>query len=275
MLAILVRIWNNYKEYIILSIILIIALVLVSFSQSKEVKTVKTTAFGTFAYLTSAVTKLYEPFQTSFEVQKLREENARLMLQVNQLREHGIQNEELKSLINYRDSSNYPLVPARIVSKYVSSTQGNFIINAGSDDNVKIGMPVINNKGLIGIVFLTEKNFSIVRTLNNRELKFAVKNQRSRFDGIIEWNGTELIIRNVPKTYDMEIGDIVITSDFSTKFPPNIPVGEILGGTRDKTGIFNNITVKPLVDFTKVEHVFIVQIIPSVQKKGLELNLLK
>lgn len=268
------RLWLNFKEYIVLIFLLVTSLVILSQSEKPQIQNVRTYAFGSFAVVTSTVSAILEPFKTSFENLRLRETNARLMLEVNRLREYGMMNQELKKMLSLKDTTQFPLIPARIVSKYISNTQGNFIVNAGSNNGLMVGMPVINDQGLIGIVRSVSKDFSLIRTLKNRELRFAVKNQRSRFDGIIEWNGSNLVIKNVPKTYDMEIGDRIITSDFSTKFPPSVPVGVVSGGTKDKTGIFNNITVSPFVDFIRIENVFIIQFIPSVQKNNLELNLI-
>lgn len=269
------KFWLGYKEYIIVVLLLVLSLSVLSLNSKPGIKKVKAFAFGGFAVLTSGVSKVVEPFSTAFEVQNLREENAQLMLQVNRLREYGIQNEELKKQLALKDSSKYPLIAAKVVSKFASTSQGNFIINAGDDENVKTGMPVINSQGLLGVITTVSKDYSIVRTLRNRELKFAVKNQRSRFDGVLEWNGKDLSIKNVPKTYDMEVGDRIVTSDFSTKFPPSLPVGVVAGGNRDKTGIFNNIVVTPYADLMRIEHVFVIAFVPSVQKNNLELNLIK
>lgn len=267
------RLWLNFKEYIVLIFLLVTSLVILSLSEKPQIQIVRTYAFGTFAVVTSSVSAILEPFRTSFENNRLRETNARLMLEVNRLREYGMMNQELKKMLQVKDTTAFPLIPAKIVSKYISNTQGNFIINVGSQSGIQPGMPVINDQGLVGITRSVSSDFTLVRTLKNRELRVAVKNQRSRFDGIIEWNGSNLIIKNVPKTYDMEVGDRIITSDFSTKFPPSIPIGIVSGGTKDKTGIFNNITVSPFVDFIRIENVFVINFIPSVQKNNLELNL--
>ncbi|MCU7503978.1 MAG: rod shape-determining protein MreC [Ignavibacteria bacterium] len=269
------KFWFGYKEYIIVVLLLVLSLSVLSLNSKPGIKKVKAFAFGGFAVFTSGLSKVVEPFSTAFEVKNLREENARLMLQVNSLREYGIQNEELRRQLALKDTSKYPLISAKVVSKFASASQGNFIINAGEGENIKIGMPVINSQGLLGVVTSVSKDYSIVRTLRNRELKFAVKNQRSRYDGVLEWNGKELTIKNVPKTYDMQVGDRIVTSDFSTKFPPSIPVGVVAGGNRDKTGIFNDIVVNPYADFLRVEHVFVIAFVPSVQKNNLELNLIK
>lgn len=273
MRGLLLRIWNGYKEYIVVVLLLLASLSMISLSQKPPIKKVKTAAFGTFAIFTTGFSKLLEPFQTGFEVERLREANARLMLQVNRLRELGIQNEELKRQLAMKDTSDYPLIAASVVSKFISTAQGNFIINAGIRDSIREGMPVINDQGLIGIVYSVGNDFSLVRTIRNRELKVAVRNQRSRFDGILEWDGSELIIKNIPKTFDMEVGDRIVTSDFSTKFPPAIPVGVVAGGNRNKTGMFNDIKVKPFVNFVRLDNLFVLGIVPSKQIDSLELNL--
>lgn len=269
------RFWNGYKEYIVVVVLLVVSLVVLSFSRNPAVKRVKSYAFGGFAAVTSIVSKVIEPFQTALETKRLKEANAQLMLQVNRLREYGIQNEDLKKMLALKDSTDYPLIAASIVSKYVSAAQGSFIINAGSAENIQAGMPVINDQGLLGIVHSVSTDFSIVRTLHSSDLKFAVKNQRTKVDGVVEWNGADLVIKNVPKTFDMEVGDRIVTSDFSTKFPPSVPVGVVAGGNRDKTGIFNNIIVKPFVDFVKVSDIFVIGFVPSTQKNNLELNLIR
>ena len=267
------KIWYGFKEYIVLVFLLLICLILLSLSNKPPVKKVKTFAFGSFAVLTSSFSKIISPFQNSIENNRLRELNARLMLEVNKLREDGVENKELKKMLALKDSSSFPLIPAKVVSKYSSASQGNIIINVGRNEMIKYGMPVINDKGLVGIVINTANDFSIVRTLLNSEQKLAVRDQRSRFDGVLEWNGANLFIKNIPKSYDMEVGDVIETSDFSTKFPPSIPLGIIAGSTTDKTGLLNNILVKPYVDFVRIENVFVIGFVPSTQKNNLELNL--
>ena len=176
-------------------------------------------------------------------------------------------------MLGLKDSSSFPLIAAQVIAKYVSTSQGNLVINVGNNEKVKYGMPVINDRGLVGIIVNNTQDFSVVRTLQNSEQKLAVMDQRSRYNGVLEWNGANLIIKNIPKSYDMEVGDKIVTSNFSTKFPPSIPVGIISGGTTDKTGLLNNIIVKPFVDFARIENVFVIGFIPSTIKNNLELNL--
>ena len=269
------RLWFGFKEYIVLVILVIVSFVTLSVNQKPEVKNVRALAFGSFAAATSIVSDLINIAKIKSENNQLREVNAELMLQVNRLREYGIQNEELRNMLNFKDTLNCPLIPAAIVSKSFSKIQGTITINAGTKNGVKPGMPVINDQGLIGIVYNASGDYSIARTLKNFDLKVTVKDQRSRIDGIMKWNGENLVIINVPKTYDVEPGDRIITSDISSIVPVPLPVGVVTGLSDIKTGIFNEVKVKPFVDFLRVENVFVLGIVESRQIKNLEMNFYK
>ena len=269
------RLWFGFKEYIVLVVLVVVCFVVLSLNQKPEVKNVRAIAFGSFAAVTSVVSDLLNIANIKSENRQLREVNAELMLQVNRLREYGIQNEELRNLLKLKDTLKYPLIPANIVSKSFSKIQGTITINAGLKDGVKPGMPVINDEGLIGVVYNSSDDYSIARTLKNFDLKITVKDQRSRIDGIMKWNGENLVIINVPKTYDVEPGDRIITSDISSIIPVPLPVGVVTGLSNIKTGIFNEVKVKPFVDFLRVENVFVLGIVESKQIKNLEMNFYK
>ncbi|RPI66681.1 MAG: rod shape-determining protein MreC [Ignavibacteriales bacterium] len=269
------RVWEEYKEYIILILLLVISLITLSLNQKPGVKKVRSIAFGTFASVTSVISDVINTAKVQSENERLRKVNAELMLQVNRLREYGILNSELKGLIGLKDTFNYPLIPASIVSKSFTKSQSTITINAGELNGIKPGMPVINDLGLIGIVHSISEDFAIARTLKNIDLKLTVKDERSRVNGIMKWNGEDLVIVDIPKTYDIEQGDRIITSELSSIIPIPVPVGIVAGLSKVETGIFNEVKVKPFVDFVRVENVFVLGIVQSKQKNDLELNFYK
>lgn len=266
------RIWNEFKEYVILVLLLIISLVTLSQNQNQEVKKVRAVAFGTFASITSVISDVIGIAKIRSENERLRKVNTELMLQVNRLREYGIMNEELKGLAGLKDTTSYPLIPAAIVSKSFTRSQSTITINTGDNDGVKPGMPVINDQGLIGLIHSTSKDFAIARILKNIDLKLTVKDERSRVDGIMKWNGEDLVMVDVPKTYDIEPGDRIVTSELSSIVPVPIPIGVVVGLSKIERGIFNEVKIKPFVDFVRVEYVFVMGVVQSKQKKNLELN---
>lgn len=275
MLRFLSTFWSSFKEYLILIFLLVLSFISLSLNQNPAIKKVRAIAFGSFAASTSIISDVFNIAKVKSENERLREINAELMLQVNKLREYGVVNENLKRMLGLKDTTKYPLIPALTVSKSFTIAQGTITLNVGSDDGIQPGMPVINERGLVGIIYAASKNYSIARTLKNFELKLVVKNERSRVDGILKWNGEDLVIVNVPKTYDIEPGDRIICSELSSIVSLPIPVGVVIGATNVQTGIFNTIRIKPLADFSKIENVFVVGVVESKQKKDLELNFFK
>ncbi len=269
------KIWNEFKEYIILVLLLILSLVTLSLNEKPGIKKVHSIAFGAFASVTSVISNVINTAKVESENERLRRVNAELMLQVNKLREYAVVNGQLKKLLEIKDSLSYPLIPATVVSKSLTKSQSTITINIGSQDGVKPGMPVINDMGLVGIVNSTSEDYAIARTLKNIDLKITVKDERSRVDGVMKWNGEDLVIINVPKTYDVEPGDRIISSELSSIVPVPIQVGVVLGLTKVEEGIFNEVKIKSYVDFVSVENVFVIGIVESKEKKNLELNFYK
>ena len=266
------NIWDNFKEYFILVFLLILGLILLSSNQKSGIKKVRALAFGTFASVSSLVTDVISVTEIKSDNTRLREKNAELMLQMNKLRQFGIENEELKGLLKLKDTVKYPLIPAKIVSKSFSTSQNTITLIGGNSVGIKPGMPVINDQGLLGIIYSTSDDFSIARTLRNRDLKLTVKDERSRIDGIMKWNGEDHVIVDVPKTFDIKPGDRIITSELSSLISVPVPVGIVMELRKVDIGIFNEVRVKPFVNFSKAENVYVVGIVESKQKNQLELN---
>jgi rod shape-determining protein MreC len=269
------KVWENFKEYIILVILLVVSLVTLSLNSKPEVKNIRSVAFSAFASVTSLISDLMNITQLRNENENLRKINSELMLKVNMMRRYAIENKELKGLLTLRDSTKYPLISSTIVSRSLSNTQNTITINAGTSQGVKPGMPVIDDIGMVGIVYSTSDNYSIVRTLHNIDLKLTVKDERSRANAIMKWNGSFLAMVNVPKTYDIEQGDSIITSEISSIVPVPLPIGVVRSITKMETGIFNDVTIIPFVNFDKIENVFVLGIVESKEKNGLELNFYK
>lgn len=274
MIRFFTNLWENFKEYIVLILLVILSLILLSQNQSAGVKKVRTIAFGTYAAISSVLNDLFSTSSLRNENEKLREINAELMLQVSKLREYAIMGDELKGLLGLKDTSEYPLFPATIISKSLSKVQGTFTINIGTAEGVLAGMPVITHRGLVGIIHSVSENSSILRTLQNVDLKITVKCERTREHAVMKWNGDDLTMINIPKTFEIKPGDRIITSEISSIVPVPIPIGIAAEFGNSETGIFNEIKVVPFIDFYSTEYVFVLGIVNSKKINQIELNLL-
>ena len=274
MIKFFISVWENFKEYVVLLILLIASLILLSQNNTQGVQRVRSIAFGTFATVTSVFTDLFNIKNLKNENEVLRRTNAELMLRLSRLREYGIVNEDLKGLLALKDSSDFPLIPATIVSKSLTKSQGTITINAGKNQGAKVGMPVITDKGLLGVIYNTSDNYSIARTLNNIDLRITVKSERSRENAVMKWNGDWLVMVNIPKTYDLKKGDRIVTSEMSSIIPFPLPVGVVYEIDKVEEGIFNEVKIRPFVDFQKVENLFVLGIVKSKEIDNIEFNFL-
>lgn len=269
------RIVSDYKEYLLLIVLSVISLTILAQNEKPAAKHLKTFALGNFAVLNEITNSIVSIFKSDESRDDLRNENAHLMLELNRLRKYRAENEELRPMIAFKDTSKYPLIPAKIISKLVTKSQGNFIVNRGSNNEIRKGMPVINYKGLIGLITDVTENYSVVQNLYNSNLSIAVTLQRTNVDGILNYDGNNLIIKDIPTTYDVQIGDIIETSDFSSLFPPSIPIGIVSKKESNVLGLLHNLTVEPFAKISAANNLFILKIIPSKQINQLEMNLIK
>jgi len=266
------NVWNQFREYLVLVSLVIISLSLLTQNNNPQVQKVRALAFGSFATVTSVFYDLFNITQLKNENKVLRRLNAEMMLQLSMLREYGILNRELKGMLGFKDTTSLPIIPATIVSKSISITQNTITINVGNKEGIKPGMPVLSYRGFVGIIQTCSDNFSIARTLKNVDLKLTVKNEKKRLNGIMKWDGEKLVIVDVPRTYDFDVGDRIVTSEISSIIPVPIPVGIVSKIEEDKTGLLNLIHIKPFEEILSAENVFILMMVENAEKNNLELN---
>ncbi len=263
------------KEYILLSLLVIISLVLIFSNDNSQIRFFRAVAITTLGTFQSGISVIPNVFEIENENKFLREANIRLSVEIASLKEIKLENQRLKKLLNFKTEFPYSLLSAKIVNKSLIQSRNTITINVGESDGVKVGMPVITDNGLVGRVISTSGGYSIVQILLNKDLKISVKNQRTRVDGILSYDGTSsLSVMNVRKNADVNEGDIFITSDYSSNFPSGIPIG-IVSEAGNLDNLFKKIILTPLVNFEMIEEVFVLQILPDKEKLELEKYFIK
>lgn len=269
------KIFNNYKEYFSLFILLFISLSILPFNQNRGVKKIQLYSFSVISIISNFFNSISDSFISVKELEYQKQINAKLNLELAKLRRQAVENIELKKKLKFYDSLKTDLIPARIVSKLISNSQGNFILNKGTNDGIKKGMPVITERGLVGLVSETTANNCVVKTLFNNQFKLAVESQRSHYQGILGWNGKRLEIRDIPSTANFQLGDELVTSDLSTITPPSIPVAVVVGKEISYSKVFINIYAEPIENINSCSFVFVLNVVPDKEIDGLKLNLLQ
>ncbi|HYM34267.1 MAG TPA: rod shape-determining protein MreC, partial [Steroidobacteraceae bacterium] len=179
--------------------------------------------------------------------------------ELSELRQAKGENEELRKLLGLKLEPGWKVIAADIVGKTTVFERNMMTLSIGESSGVEKGMPVITDAGLVGKIYATSGGFSMAEGLFNTSLRVAVKTSRTRVDGIIAWEGgDELIVRNIPKALDIQSGDLVVTSEYSTFFPSDIPVGTVTRVEDEQNSLFRKIYVQPAAHPLEIEHCFVV-----------------
>lgn len=258
------------KEYLILTVLVVISLILIFSNDNAQIRFLRAVAVGIVGTVQSGFSAVPNVFEIQKENEFLREKNIQLANELSSLKETKLENIRLTRTLGLKDKPIPPVIIARIVNKSLVQARNTITLNVGENDSVKVNMPVITDDGLVGRVVSVSRNFAIAQILYNRSLNVSVKIQRSRVDGILNFDGAgNLVINNVPKSADVKAGDVIITSPYSNFYPAGVPVGTVAEeGNLDN--LFKRIVVQPSVAFPQLEEVFVLKHQPDKERLDLE-----
>lgn len=248
----------KYKEYTSTIILTIISFVLISRSTNDETRFFRTVSVGVIAFVQNAFDWIPNPYALQSENRALRRLNLGISLEMMQLRDAGNKIERIQELLALKQFSPMKLKAAHVVGSTTIGQRRYATLDVGGLDSIIIGMPVITDQGLVGRIIGTSGGFSVVELLLNDELRFAGKTIKFANQGILVCKRGQLYLRNVPSVNTQLKGDTVITSLFSTIFPPNIVIGTIEEISEEKGTLFHELKIKPAVNFSNLEEVFVI-----------------
>jgi len=229
------------------------------------------TAYGMFSNemagnLNERVNKVESFFTLSEQNKALREQNAALLSYLPsgsvvpdssfQLVSDTIAVDSLKS---YRQ---YQYFDAKIISNSVFLQQNNIVLHRGSAQGIVPNMAVVGTDGVIGTVISVSENMSIVMSLLHRQAKVIAVLKKGSGLGEVSWDGKDpryLVLSKIPKTIVVKKGDTVISSPYSDKFPPGLPIGYVEKIDQDQETNTYKLKIRTAVDFYSVQHAYIVK----------------
>ena len=163
---------------------------------------------------------------------KLKEENAQLKEQIYDPNFLIFENKQLRQLLDEQVTSSTNFVSARVILDKQSPYLNSFIINSGSNKEIKNSMAVLDGKNFIGRI--VDVNFFSSRVLLVTDLnsKIAVLVEPSGHHAILSGHGTnEPTLAYLPENHKVQSGNKVYTSGKEGIFSPGIPIGEVRMGT--------------------------------------------
>ncbi len=191
----------------------------------------------------------------------LREELQQARALNQQFREAALSNERLRKLFNLQQKMAQPLVAAQVVGKDPSPWFQTIVLDKGVIDGVGKGQPVINPAGVVGIVVEATSHYAKVMLITDPNSAVDAVIQHNRARGIIK-GGTsgDCVLNYVLRKHDVAVSDAVVTSGMDGVFPKGLPIGHVATIVKRESGIFQDVTVAPYVDFERLEEVLVVPI---------------
>lgn len=246
---------------------------MIAVSRTTDVMPLRAFATGLVGAIQSTYAWIPNPIALSRENRELEAKSIELAAEVGRLRRSDVENRELRRLLGIAPRPDWSLVAAEVVGKTTTFQRNMLTINLGAKDSILPGMAVVTDAGLVGRIYATSENFSLVQMLFNTDLRTAAKIARTRVEGIITWEGgPSLMMRDIPKALDVQIGDLVVSSEYSSFFPADVAIGTIDSIAPEANSLFRRVMVMPSVDFYRVEHVYVIRKDIAKERERLELE---
>ncbi|MCK5227353.1 MAG: rod shape-determining protein MreC [Desulfobulbaceae bacterium] len=173
-------------------------------------------------------------------------------------REAAATNIRLNKLLGLKESLPPPTITAEIIGKDPSVWFKTIIVNKGSSNGVKKGMPAVTVEGVVGQVMDTSPHYAKILLAIDPNSAIDVLVQKTRVQGIIKGDGEIFKLHYVLKNNNIHPGDTIITSGFGSIFPKGLPLGTVSKAVKSRRGMFQEIEIKPTVDFSQLEYLIII-----------------
>ncbi|HVV89417.1 MAG TPA: rod shape-determining protein MreC [Solirubrobacterales bacterium] len=203
-----------------------------------------------------------------------RGKNHRLEEEVDALRKEVVggkaalaENEEFRGLLKLDKSGAIPTgdepVTGRVIIVSPTVWFSDVMIDVGSGDGVKVGDPVVGPQGLIGMVTAAGGSTSKVMLISDHSSSVGVRVVPAGVQGVIRPTVGEpnrLVLEFLNSDKRIQKGESVVTSgwhyeEMESRFPPNIPVGEVTKATIVEQEAQERSIVRPYAELRNLDRV--------------------
>ncbi|MBN2428747.1 MAG: rod shape-determining protein MreC [Deltaproteobacteria bacterium] len=263
---------RKFRKIIIMVLLLLSALLFYSINlRDRE----KTTLFE------KVVLEISAPFEMAFEYsvrsirdwwthyvwlvstaernRELEEENRQLrsdLLQIDEIRQS---NERLRKLLDFREETSLPALPARVIAEDSTNWFHSIVIDKGSKDGIREGMPVVAAEGVVGRIIRSSPHVARVLLITDASSAVASLSQNNRARGVCRGQGGFLTLEFTLRQKEIKVGDRIVTSGTGGVFPKGVPLGNVVRIGRKSYGLFQSVTLVPAVDFFSLEEVLVLR----------------
>lgn len=192
--------------------------------------------------------------------QELKAQLDRLRLEQVSLAEDASQARRLQALLGFKQKFISQTVAAEVIGSSGTDRSRAFIIDKGSHDGIKVDMPVITPRGVVGKVNKVFSRSAQVLQINDASSGAGVMLGKSRLRAVMRGTSSGIPeIMHIMADEKVEPGETVVSSGGDQIYPPGLPVGTVQGTAPDpEGGPFMIVRVKPSANLEKVDEVLVI-----------------
>lgn len=192
---------------------------------------------------------------------ELENEVSRLQSQIIILQEQLDESQGLEELLGYaRRRPEFQYAAAAVIGKDPSPFLHYIIIDHGSDEGIRRGMPVVTQSGLVGRIDAVTAGAARVQLITDPGSVVNVKLQAQKINAQINGSITgEITLDMVPQDTNLDPGEVILTSGLGGNYPADILIGQVITVRQFENELFQTASIQPIVDFSQLQAVLVIK----------------
>lgn len=191
---------------------------------------------------------------------QLRQQQAVYATQLLQLQVLQTENTQLRKLFEVSQHADFPMQMAEIVYLERDIFKRKVYVDKGSQKNVLAGQVVMDETGVVGQVTRVYPWLSEVTLITDKDHAVPIQVLRTGLRAVVFGSGniSNLTLRYMPISSDIQIDDVLVTSGIDGTYPPGLPVAKVIKIERDPAYPFAQILCSPLAGVDQQRQLMII-----------------
>ena len=259
--------FRNWKKIVLVLFVLGVAFFALSGYMAKAIDRVMAPvvqAQSTLMERLNFVIKLFSISQDQVELvaenEDLKNQVAELQSRIIQLQQNLNEADILYALLGFaRSSPDEQYIPAKVIGKDPSPFLKYILIDQGSDQGIRAGMPVVTNKGLVGRIDAVTASAARIRLITDSTSMINAVVVEVDAECVVQGSITgDITIEMVSQDVKLEPGQVIQTSGLGGEFPADFIIGQVLNVNQINNEIFQSASILPAEDFNSLQAVLVV-----------------
>jgi rod shape-determining protein MreC len=194
------------------------------------------------------------------EVRDLKSQQVAMAQAMQQAQLQMAENAQLRRLMDAREHLPVRSMMSEILYDARDPSTRRVVLDRGSRNGVKLGLPVIDNAGVVGQITRVFPFTSEVTLLTDKEQAIPVQVLRNGLRSVAYGRGQSglLDLRFVAPNADIQVGDVLVTSGLDGIYPAGLAVAKVIQVENVAQGAFGRVVCQPLAGIDRHRQLLVV-----------------